>query len=564
MRRVSRRAGLRLIGATGGGLGAAMLAACGGGGQERSATENAPAMSGTVQASTNEPKQGGTLHLNGVPSPATYGSMDPHATIWTTTFTAPVGNGLLKRNMFPPPKYEIVNDLATNREQPDELTYRFSLAPGVKFHSIAPVNGREMTAEDVKYSLERIRTDDPKFFRKAEFRGVTVETPDRNTVILKTDAPIAGMLDRLATWGTFIFPKEFVETVEGGLIKSGKPVPGTGPLMHVEWVLDQSLKFRRNPEYWRKPKPYLVAIEYTHITDVTARIAAFKAKQLDVIAGLFNPQLEEVRKEIPDAVTLRQEGFQTHRVVFNLRQQPWNDVRVRKAVHLALNRQQIIQAGWFGVEAVPTGWGGINPTAHPGAAYSQDELAQLPGYRKDKTEDLQQAKQLMQAAGVSNLKADMPYSTFADTPQEHVHAQVVQQNLRAIGIDVTLVPKPYADSLVLLTTNNWGIYDTRQWATSVDPNEYLLQYQGKDGPRNYGKWDHPRYNELLAQQGQITDQTRRARTIREMLKILEEEVPMAWTINWLLNLSLHKHVQGMGIGVSFSSEYDPEGIWLDT
>ncbi|MFN8557240.1 MAG: ABC transporter substrate-binding protein [Dehalococcoidia bacterium] len=567
-RTLGRRSAMRLAGVAGGGLSAAYLLACGGGGQKgaKEVTLPAPAPVTTAaaqQAPVRDAKAGGTLRLTAVPNPAQYSHLDPHAWTQTTDFTNPIGNGLLKRSMFPPPKYQIVPDVAVSYEQPDELRYSFKLQQGVKFHNIAPVNGREMTSEDVKYSIERIATNDPKFFRKAEFAGAVVETPDKYTVILRTPKPAAGILDKLSTWGTYIFAKEYVEGVEGGLIKSTKPVPGTGPFIHDEFILDQSMKFKKNPDYWKKGFPYVDRIEHVPNTDTQKLVAAFKAKQLDIVDRLLHPQIVDIEKAVPDAKVLRQEGVQTQRVTFNLRQKPWDDVRVRKAVHLAINRQQIIQAGWYGVEAVMAGWGGLNQTVHGAAAFSRTELEQNPGYRKEKAEDLRTAKQLLTAAGITTLKLDMPFSIFGDNPQEPIHAQVVQTNLKEIGIEVNLVTKQYADTLAILAGNDWGIYDTRQQATGIDPDAFLDVYHTRTGSRNYGKWDNARFNDLFVQQGQTVDNQKRAAIVKDMIKLAEEEVPHAWTINWLVNVIHQQRVQNRGIAVVYPSEYEPEIIWLD-
>lgn len=117
-----------------------------------------------------------------------YQHLDPTANVWTAAFTAPTHNLLAFMDNSKPnaADWKIQPDLATKWETPDDRTFIFHLQPGVKFHNIAPVNGRAVTSEDVKFSLERIATPQPQFTRQNDFKGVQITTPDAGTVTMKS------------------------------------------------------------------------------------------------------------------------------------------------------------------------------------------------------------------------------------------------------------------------------------------------------------------------------------------------------------------------------------------
>ena len=127
-----------------------------------------------------------------------------------------------------PSKWELTPDLATSWEQPDDTSYVFRLADA-NFHDIAPVSGRPVTSQDVKFMIEHISTPEPQFFRQHEFADATVETPDEKTAVIKFPAPQAPFWNRITTPGTVVLPVE-VADIEGMLITSGKPLAGHRPI----------------------------------------------------------------------------------------------------------------------------------------------------------------------------------------------------------------------------------------------------------------------------------------------------------------------------------------------
>jgi peptide/nickel transport system substrate-binding protein len=179
-------------------------------------------------AQGSQPKPGGGLVVR---SRAVRG-LDPHFETWETTLQVvhQTYNALIKFNHD---GTKILPDLAEGWEQTDELTYVFRLRRGVRFHDVPPVNGRELTSADVKYSIERQMTDQPGKFQHAYFflgKLASIDTPDRYKVVLKTQEPYAPLMNYLASPWTVIVAREVVEKY-GDLQRHAI---GTGPFIMKE------------------------------------------------------------------------------------------------------------------------------------------------------------------------------------------------------------------------------------------------------------------------------------------------------------------------------------------
>lgn len=201
----------------GAGLAGLALVGCGDddddddGGGTATATATGTGTAATATATAAQPKTGGTLrvHMGGSPR-----SLDPHFDTfpYNTAVTNNTNERLLK---WAADFSEIQTELADAMpEQADELTFTFKIKSGIKFHNVDPVNGREFTSEDVKYSIERQMTDEAGKYQHAYFflnRIDTIETPDATTVVFKTKAPYAPFLSYMASPWTVMIAREAVE-----------------------------------------------------------------------------------------------------------------------------------------------------------------------------------------------------------------------------------------------------------------------------------------------------------------------------------------------------------------
>ena len=481
--------------------------------------------------------------------------------MWTSGFTWATHSLLAKTNVSnpDPSQWEVVPDLATSWEQPDNTSYVFHLADA-NFHDIAPVSGRLVTSEDVKYMFTHMSTEEPQFFRQHEFADATIETPDEKTVVVKFPTPQAPFWNRITSVGTVVLPVEVQET-EGMLITSGNPVPGTGPFIHDEYSVDSFQREVRNPNYFKPDLPYLDAIEGNFDANLDARMVSFRAKQVDFVDGL-TPEYAEEAEGMDDVTVDSRIGVCCPTwIQFNLRKPPFDDVRVRRAISLAFPREEIRQVAYQG-RAVTMGPTALNPFVHGTATYSTEELKQLPGYRTgaERDEDVAEARRLLDAAGFSEWTGKVPHMT---SPTYNTVMILRQDAFREIGFDITLQPEPYSNLLVLLANRDFDWIWTCQCANGLDPNEFLEFYFAPGAVRNYGEWENPRYTELLAQQNLALDIEERNAIIRQMVDIVDQDAPRPAGVQDTRTTAIHNRLHEWHQDYIYRFQQFPDRVWKD-
>jgi ABC-type transport system substrate-binding protein len=329
---------------------------------------------------------------------------------------------------YKPGTTDLVPDLAESfTVSPDGLTYTFKLRQGVKFH-----NGRELKAADVKYSLNRVvqpETQSPGagFFDSIQgFADVStgkakelsgIETPDDYTVVFHLTRPDAPFLHKMALNFSHVVPKEEVEKYGADF---GKHPVGTGAFKMTEWTLGQRIVFERNPDYFHKGLPHLDKIVFEVGQEPVVALLRLQRGEVDIAGdGIPPAKFLEVMQD-PTYKDLIIQGSQLHTgyVTMNVKAKPFDDVRVRQAVNMAINKDRIIRI--------------INGRAKPA---NQPLPPSMPGYATDYkgyAYDVDGAKKLMADAGQgSGFTTDL-YVANTD-PQPRI-AQAIQQDLAQIGI----------------------------------------------------------------------------------------------------------------------------------
>lgn len=329
---------------------------------------------------------------------------------------------------YKPGTTELEPDLAQSYTVSDDgLTYTFILKDGVKFH-----NGRVMTSADVKYSLERAvnpATQSPGggYFGMIEgYDDLTggkasglsgIATPDDKTVIFKLTRPDATFLHLMAINFAYIVPKEAVEA--SGADFGRQPV-GTGAFKMTSWTPGQALALERFADYHRKGLPFLDKLTFEFGQDPTVAVLRLKKGEIDIVGdGIPPAQFTEVMAD-PANKNLIAEGEQLHTgyVTMNVTAAPFDNVKVRQAVNMAINKDRIVRL--------------INNRAAPA---SQALPPAMPGYNNDNkgyTYDPEAAKKLLAEAGVAEGFTTELYTMNVD-PNPRI-AQAIQQDLAAVGI----------------------------------------------------------------------------------------------------------------------------------
>lgn len=328
---------------------------------------------------------------------------------------------------YKPGTTELEPDLAESYTVSDDgLTYTFKLRNGIKFH-----NGRPLTSADVKYSFERAvnpATQSPGggyFGMIAGYDDVAggkattlsgIETPDDKTVIFKLTRPDATFLHLMAINFGYVVPKEEVEKAGANW---GKQPIGTGAFKFVEWVPGQSIKLERNKDYYKANTPYLDNITFEFGQDPTVAVLRLKKGEIDIVGdGIPPAQFAELMAD-PASKALIAEGDQLHTgyVTMNVSQPPFDNVKVRQAVNMAINKDRIVRL--------------INNRAAPA---SQALPPAMPGYNPDNkgyAYDPEGAKKLLAEAGVGDITTELYVMNVDPNPRI---AQAIQQDLAAVGI----------------------------------------------------------------------------------------------------------------------------------
>jgi peptide/nickel transport system substrate-binding protein len=401
-------------------------------------------------------------------------------------------------------------DMAESWRQIDTLTYEFKLRKGVRFHDIPPVNGREVTSADVKYSIERISGmygKRRKFKHQYYFRNKlsAIETPDKYTVIIKTKEPYGSFMSYVGSPFSSIVPKEAVDKF-GDLKRNAI---GTGPFILKEYQRDSHITLVKNPTYFKKGLPYLDGINYKMISKQSAILAAFLANKLDVFAA--EPyQLPTIKKEAPDSKIVEQiSGYS-----WLLRVRPWlddkpyppplNDVRVRQAISMAVDKQRVLSLALEGNGIVQVG---AVPNWPP---YSMPKSEQVE-YNPEKS------RKLLAEAGYPNgftiefITWNLPYMVKP--------AQIVQAMLKDVGITTNLKLLEMAQYFNRMFKFDYD-FALHVNGAGLDPEEYLAKYFGGPKERVTYSWQNKEVWRLIEEQRKTLDKEKRASMIREIQRLL--------------------------------------------
>ena len=418
-------------------------------------------------------------------------------------------------------KLEVIPWLATSWETPDPSTYVFKLRQGVKFH-----NGQEMTADDVKYSVERMLakdTADPWLFTLETIDQVTAV--DKYTVKMAMKKPDPGIPGAFATnRGHGIMPAGAHQKVD----LATKAI-GTGPFKLAEYVSASHVIAERFPDYWNAPMPYIEKLTFKILGDEEARVAGVRAKQLDGSQIAF----ESISRLSGDASIqiLKSDVYSPYTLEPNSGRAPTSDVRVRRAISMAIDRNAYIEkvVGGNGTLTGPiaTGYGDwfIPP----------DQL----GYKYDP----EGAKKLLAEAGVApGTVLSFPYQ--GDNPFYSAIGVVTADQLKKIGLDVKLEP---VEAGVLTArgpsrSRDYHLY-TRRRGFRHDPDAHLRADFHSTGSSNPG-YKNAEVDDLLDKARGELDHAKRKEMYTRIQRIILDENPHVFLFNTIKVDALQGYVKG--------------------
>ncbi len=459
-------------------------------------------------------------------------------------------------------KLEVEPDLASKWEaSPDATKFTFHLRPGVKFHNVAPTNGRVLTSEDVKLSFERykksgVMTD--VFLEVANF-----ETPDPNTLVVNLTQPLVDFPTNIASW-SFIWPKELIQD-EAYL---NEHAIGTGPFIQQEWVRKEKSTFVKNPDYFEKGYPFLDKVVTFVMNDLAVVKSAFLTNNLGDWGATNAEDAKDMLNRSQDSVEMLYEGLQganSQCFVFQMKNPRMQDERVRRAMSMAIDRPEYVAAqGYVG-----------DGFAKPSISWQElfDKRPTLasegPYYQYNPAE----AAKMLQAAGYS---ATSPFSIevtswylSGSAPQRYGFEDIVLQQykkLKELNVTHRTVDNP--THVVMLNERKFEDANGMTFgppAYSVDQSIYPF-FHSKGG-LNFGSVKNDALDKLLEAQ-------RRESNKEAQKEIWKKIWDMQLDQNWVVYLPgqleargfWHNYVLGyrpFPSGLQCYGNSQVRGMWLD-
>ncbi len=413
----------------------------------------------------------------------------------------------------------------------DGLTWTFHLRQGLKWSDGVP-----MTAEHFRYGFLRllnvenaspyahygffIKNGEAYYNGKAKAEEVGIEAPDDHTVVLKLEYQSPLLLDFLAYHILYPARPDIVGKDPRGWTAKPGTIVCNGPFMLTDWQHNSEMTLKKNPYYWDADNVKLDSVRMVMINDTNTALAAFKAGRLDFFKDPPSPMLPQLLKsgEAKVAPTLG-----TSFSVFNVTKPPFNDVRVRRAFVLAVDRQAMVDRVSMGGQKPAVGY---IPYGIPGSAKDKDFRAQSGEFLPAKA-DVAAAKKLLAEAGYPDGKGFPKVSyKYNSSPLNKAIAEALQamwkQNL---GIDVELLSEEWK---VFIDTRAQHNFDIARHAYLVDFFDAgsLLELWLTGTFENYAGYSNAKYDELLKASMREMDHAKRIDNMVAAEKILMEELPV--------------------------------------
>jgi peptide/nickel transport system substrate-binding protein len=449
-------------------------------------------------ASPQAPVRGGTLVVGFQRDVL---NIDPH--MWTANATRKVMVNVYEGLTGRDAKLNVTPQLAESWTiSPEGKTYTFKLRRGVKFH-----NGRELVAEDVKYSYERILNPKTGSQVRPDFEVIDrIAAPDRQTVVLTLKRPYARTLGLLDGDWAAIVPREEVEK-HGDL---NTVAVGTGPFKLQSRVANQQLVLERNPDYYEAGKPYLDRVVFKIIPDEFALMADLRAGNTDLVFTVPIQMLDELRKA-PGVKYLETPSSIVTFMYLNTQRPPFDKAAARQALALAIDKPKIVQAAYQAIgRPVPT----LVPSTSP-VKVTQPADAYDPG----------KAKQLLGEAGQAGGMT-FTLNVLGSAATAKAIAETMQAQLREVGITMNIVytePGIYEEQVVRKHDFQAATDGTSE---HPDPDVKLYIRLHAKGSTNLAGYANSQVDQLLDQGREQLDPAQRAQTYTRALALIHQDVPV--------------------------------------
>ena len=518
-------------------------------GQPAPAATKAPAP--VASPAVAQPKYGGTLKLIQAIDPA---SLDPHQDVNAHVYTAPAYNLLVQYDGTEGKK--IVPDIAESWDtSPDGKTYTFKIRKGPIFH-----DGQPLISDDVTDTLEKL-VRPPKGVRSqlAFLLGPatdSIERVDDSTVRVKLKYAFSPLLASLAIDYAPIYPKHVLDKNPDALKTT---LVGTGPFKLKSYTPGIGVELVKNPGYWVKDHPYLDGITFVLIQDSATRLAAARTHQVNMTGKIFEAfspaEVETIKKDAPSVTFLPVRSTPGPWLFMNSRKSPFSDLRVRRAVSLAIDRDAAIK-----VVAQGSGKLGGYFNILEGWDLTDQELRQIPGYSANKDAEREQAKKLMADAGYAS-GFDLSILSRTNTLNQTASTFVAGQ-LQSIGVRAKV---EVLEDGVFFSRGGKGDFQTMLFTPAILVADPIWQgrYFIPGGTLDFtGNEVDEKLKDLWLKQAQETNDAKRHDLIKEVSRQSLDQayaLPLVWpdvfTAYW-------PEVHGVVLAVTDYAANRFDNVWL--
>ena len=510
-------------------------------------------------AEAGQPKRGGILRVRGFDPP----NFDHQLTStgFTQSAASFVYSKLVRHKVgadVSPGTFIIEPDLAERWEEFDDTTYVFHLRQGVKWHNKPPVNGRELVAEDVKFTYDRFLTEKGSVNRYLLDSVERIEVVDRYTVKFLLKEPYVWLIDVLANpRSMWIIAPEVVEKF--GDLKKVETAIGTGPFILERYEPNVKTVFKRNPDYYREGQPYVDGVEWLVITDESTGLAMYRTGQIDCGPmsnwAVRQQDLEAFKKSHPH---LRYQDFlsQTSSVVtMRTDMPPFNDVRVRRAISHAIDRGGINEAVW--VRAAPT------PAVSRGLAEWTLPIEQLGAGAKYYEYDPKEAKRLLAEAGYpKGFKTQLTVTNGLGRDRID-EAVLVQRYLKEVGIEAELKIQEHGAYTATTVQGKFeGLVDSPS-GVAWEPDGRLYRAYASDSSRNMGHVNDATLTAMLKEQRRTKDLEARKQLIYDIQRYVADQQYSVYLNSGTITTSWQPYVKNFAPNHSFDYGNRAAALWLD-
>jgi peptide/nickel transport system substrate-binding protein len=509
---------------------------------------------------TEQPKRGGILHVWGSDPP----HFDPHLTRNAKTHNALsfVHSTLVRHKVGPevrPGTFIVEPHLAERWEVLDDTTYVFYLRKGVKWHNRPPVNGRELVAEDVKFTFDRFLSETGNALRYMLESVDRVEVVDRYTVKFHLKEPYVWLVDVLANPVMWIIAPEVVEKF--GDLKRAESAIGTGAFTLERYEPNVKTVFKRNPDYFRQGQPYVDGVEWWVVEDASAALAMYRSGQLDCGPASWwsvrQEDLESVQKTHPHLQFQDFLSTVSHAIYMRTDQAPFNDVRVRRAISHAVDRQAIIDSVW--IKGEPT------PAVSRGLAEWSPRIDELGAGAQYYQYDPKEARRLLAEAGLPKGFKTQMYTTAGFGAGRLVTdaAQLAQRYLKDVGIEVEMKIQEYG---AYMATTDRGKFDGMAFApvtNAWEPDIVLYGLYAPDQLRNNGHVNDPKITAMLKEQRHTKDREARKKIIFDLQGYIAEQQYYVYLYCAGFTGSWYPYVKNYAPNTTYDYGGRSAALWLD-